>query len=770
MPDLPVGAVTVNLTSPARAQPWGYGFYGPGDPLAPVAPDQPTRQFDYPVAVNTIYTPRHTEPYSFRHLRAFANVELVRMAIETRKDQLERLDWMVKPRDNKKARSSQRDPRCQEVEKFLYKPNGVDHFSEFFRAVDEDLLAIDAPCLERVRTRGGKLIGLEYVDGATINLLVDDTGRRPRGWDDTAFQQVVHGVVWKWLTNKDLLYFPRNVRSGHIYGFSAVEQIVVTINTDIRRQASQLAYFTEGNIPQGIINAPEGWQMDQLRDLQQWFDESISGNAGQQRSVKFVPYGAKYQPFKESPLKDDFDEWLWRRIAFAFSLPPTPFVRQMNKGTAGEDQERALEEGLEPLKQWRKRLIDRIIEEEFGYDDLEFVFKVEREIDPKIQSDVDNTALRNGSATIDEVRDARGLDPLPNGLGAKPLIYTTTGVVALEDALNPAPVPMLEPPAPVHEGDPNAVSAQNGDEEQGKKPAQANEPEAGAEGSAAASKKKPDASDKVAKARKKPFTDQAQALSVDRPKALEAAATLQKRIAPVLAKGAKSVSAQVEKKLGKAERDPQIEAKAIAAAIDLSILLGLQEPLEEELEELGLDTVGQAIAAIGVSDASQLVDRVNPRAVAYAKDRAAELVSVDGDESLIASTRNMIRGVIADGLANNIGRDAIAKSIEQSAAFSEARSLLIANTEIANANSAAKKEAWDEVQADGATMVKEWFTSEDEGVCVLCDGNEAQGEIPYDEPFDSGDDMEPGHVGCRCVVTARVVESAQGADTSGEEE
>lgn len=491
MPD-PQGGTRRSVTQTARQLQGGYSgsFFGAGDPIPPVVDGQAVRQWDFPPGVNMTFTPRHTEPFNFKHLRAFSNVELVRMAIETRKDQLERLDWMVKPRDNRTARkqSSDRDPRCIEVEKFLYKPDGQTLFQPFFRALEEDLLAIDAPCLERVRTRGGKLFGLELVDGATINLLVDNTGRRPRGDTDVAYQQIVRGMVWANLTNKDLLYFPRNVRTGHIYGFSPVEQIIVTINTIIRRQASQLAYFTEGNVPQGIVSAPEGWTLEQIRDLQEWFDQRIGGNAGQQRSVIWTPSGSKYAAFKDSPIKDEFDEWLARLVAFAFSLPPTPFIRQMNRGTAGEDQERSLEEGLEPLKKWRKRLIDQIIQDEFGYDDLEFEFKIETEIDPKIQSDADDKALRNGSAIIDEIRDSRGQDPLPNGMGAKPLIYTSTGVVSLEEALKPQPAPMLEPPTPTHEGDPAAPNAEVPPNEQGKNPVKTGkEPAAGGE------KKKPTA-------------------------------------------------------------------------------------------------------------------------------------------------------------------------------------------------------------------------------------------------------------------------------------
>ena len=80
--------------------------------------------------------------------------------------------------------------------------------------------------------------------------------------------------------------------------------------------------------------------------MQLWLDSRLSGPVG---GASQAPVGGasgtKYQAFKDSPLKDDFDEWLARIVAFAFSLPPTPFVRQMNRGTAGADQDRGQEEG-----------------------------------------------------------------------------------------------------------------------------------------------------------------------------------------------------------------------------------------------------------------------------------------------------------------------------------------------------------------------------------------------------------------------------------------
>src|SRR6266849_7361846 len=79
----------------------GQGIFSPGYPLVPVEPEQ-VRMWDFPVGVNTIYTPRSYEPVSFAELRALADChDITRLAIETRKDQLEKLDWAIKLKDGK---------------------------------------------------------------------------------------------------------------------------------------------------------------------------------------------------------------------------------------------------------------------------------------------------------------------------------------------------------------------------------------------------------------------------------------------------------------------------------------------------------------------------------------------------------------------------------------------------------------------------------------------------------------------------------------------
>ncbi|OJY66433.1 phage portal protein [Rhizobium sp. 60-20] len=429
MPTLTPGAVTQSLaqfSTYATFQP-SSGLFSPG--LPPIPPDpQPVRVQDFPTGVNLNWTPRAYDPFGFPALRSFSNVELVRLAIETRKDQIERLDWRVKKIGAKRADNN--DPRIQEAMRFLRKPDGQHHFAVWLRMIVEDLLALDAPAIEVRRNRARKVIGLDVVDGASIKVLVDQNGRRPLP-PDPAYQQVIKGRVWTNLTTDDLLYHPRNRRSNHMYGFGPVEQIIVTINTVMQRQAAQLAHFTASNIPSGILNAPNGWTPQQIKDFQDWFDAVLTGNTQDRSKLKWVPEGTKYQAFKDAPIKDEFDEWLARIVAFAFSLPPTPFVKQMNRSTSETDQERAQEEGLGPLLIWAKRLMDDVIQELLGFYDLEFAWEVERDVDPETQSKIDDMDLRNGSRTINQVRSDRGQDPYSNALANEPLVMTANGYVPL---------------------------------------------------------------------------------------------------------------------------------------------------------------------------------------------------------------------------------------------------------------------------------------------------------------------------------------------------
>jgi HK97 family phage portal protein len=403
--------------------------FSPGEPTAPAYPEA-LRLWDFPVGVNTIYEPRSDEPVSFAELRALADShDITRLAIETRKDQLEKLDWTIKPRMTHRSDEHAR-ARASNVAEFWRRPDGVSPFATWLRTLLEDVLVLDAPAIELRRNRGGVIIGLDIVDGATIKLLFDATGRAPKA-PAPAYEQVIQGRPWKLLTGNELLYLPRNRRPHKAYGFSPVEQIVMTVNIGLRRQVMQLQHFTAGNVPPGLLTAPDGWNAEQIRQFQEWFDSVLAGNTGARTRLVWAPSGTVYQAFTEAPYKDEFDEWLARIVCYAFSLPPTAFMRQVNRATAETAHSAALAEGLEPLKNWVKRLIDHVIQDRAGHADLEFAWVDPRPVQPIEQARVLDTYVRRGIYTVNEARDILGLGPIAGGDQAK--VYSNAGPVLLAD-------------------------------------------------------------------------------------------------------------------------------------------------------------------------------------------------------------------------------------------------------------------------------------------------------------------------------------------------
>jgi len=148
----------------------------------------------------------------------------------------------------------------------------------------------------------------------------------------------------------------------------------------------ELQHFTEGNVPPGLLNAPEGWNVEQIRQFQEWFDSVLAGNTAARSRLVLAPSGTQYQRFTEAPYKDAFDEWLARIVCYAFSLPATAFTGQVNRATADTAQETALTEGLARLMGWVKRLADHVIQDRMGQADLEFAWADQRPPDPAEQA------------------------------------------------------------------------------------------------------------------------------------------------------------------------------------------------------------------------------------------------------------------------------------------------------------------------------------------------------------------------------------------------
>ena len=105
-------------------------WFGPNTPAKPLAPESAKgRAFDYPVGYNLRYPPRADETVSFAMLHALASgCDMLRIVIETRKDQIEGLDWQIRPRDEDNVDQDALD-RAKKLTDFWQRPDGTTQFA-----------------------------------------------------------------------------------------------------------------------------------------------------------------------------------------------------------------------------------------------------------------------------------------------------------------------------------------------------------------------------------------------------------------------------------------------------------------------------------------------------------------------------------------------------------------------------------------------------------------------------------------------------------------
>jgi hypothetical protein len=200
--------------------------------------------------------------------------------------------------------------------------------------------------------------------------------------------------------------------------------------------------------------------MDTLKQFQMYWDTMLEGDTAQRRKMKFVPLDASKIHFpKDGVMKDEYDEWLARIICFAFSIPPTALIKEVNRSVAETTSATAMKEGLVPLLNWIKNFLDRLIIQYLEQPDVEFKWKIAKELSPVEQSKVHDTYIKAKVITVDEVRSDLGKErltdeqraelnpPPPPGLGGE--IDTVTGLPKPVDPNQPKPGEVeLEVPKP----------------------------------------------------------------------------------------------------------------------------------------------------------------------------------------------------------------------------------------------------------------------------------------------------------------------------------
>jgi hypothetical protein len=429
---------TANLLARAADRAIGFidDWFGPWTP-----PPESTgkgseegRAFDFPTGWNLRRPPRSEDGIaSVTELRELSKAaELVRLAIETRKDITAKAQWTIQPRplygeSEFEARARAKgDNRIEDLYNFMRFPDGEHDFATWIRLILEDALVLDAATVYCRRNKAGGVRSLEVVDGATITRYLDASGRTPAK-PLPAYGQWIKGMPYKNYTVDDLVYMPRNPLPFKVYGLSPVEQIILHCNIVLNRNITQLATYQYSNVPRMFLKSPPDWKPADLKDFKTWFDAALTGDLIERSKVIPIPNGTDpYEP-KKDVLKDESDEWFARIICYCFGLPPNFFMKQQSRASSESYMIQADEEGALPWLQYLKSYIDRIFSNWMGCPDLEFVWEWNRKPQPLQQSQIHKIYLDSKVMTPDEVREEIGYDPL---------------TAKQKEELNPTPPPM----------------------------------------------------------------------------------------------------------------------------------------------------------------------------------------------------------------------------------------------------------------------------------------------------------------------------------------
>ena len=689
------------------------GWFGPGTPPIPVAdPSTEGRQFDYKPNVNTTVQPRQGYKVGFHTLRNMADgYDLMRIVIEAKKDELVQTQWTVRPTDKTKKP----DDRCKKIEQFLRFPDREHTWEQWFRACCEDLLVTDAWTIWPQKTKGGGLYSLDLIDGTTIKPVLALDGRRPvKG---PVYQQVLKGTIVANFMPGELYYMPQNVRTHQPYGYSRVEQTIVTVNIALNRQLHKLSYYTDGSAPDSVIEGPEGWTVENLKKFRDWWHDMLSGNLAERRKGLVVPHGAKLTNLKEAALKDDYDDFLVRHICFAFSVSPSQLIREQNRGKDEGQKDAAKAQGTRPILDFFSKQFTRMIcRDLYGYDDLEIVPQEETAIQPLVQAQIDDLDVKNGIRDINEAREGRGLQPLsPEELEAR---------------------------KPVHSPPPPGAPVPPGEKLPSEKPPPAAPPAA-----------------KLAKAAKniQPINRDRKAVTKLEGKIKKTVMAFFRSQVPVIAAALHAAMPATADKMAKMS-DAEARELLEASNIDWT---ELGPDLETVLAAIAQDGVAQGLAQIGYPTTADLLDQVNEKAVTWAEQHAADLVT-----KLAETTRKSLRGDIAAAIELGMSTEDIADVIGADYGFSEARAELIARTERAFADVKGNLLGY---AASGQVAGLRWITANegDDKVCADCELNDDV-VVPMDpetgdatEAWPSGDSVCPAHPDCRCDLLPELTDETE---------
>ena len=391
--------------------------------------------------------------------RASMSVAVARICVTVLKEKITKTQWVIKSVD---PLAEVDQSKVDAITKLLKNPNPNDTWRSLLDKMLEDILVLDACIVEKTRYPNGELGALYYVDASTIRPVYDEFGntdipievRDPETHQvetkNVAFCQVMNNsmyggpesgeIVATW-EKKDIISIQKNPQGAMDrwgYGLSPLESVLSVVNNLLNSDNYNGSYFDEGSFPPIIMQLAGQINQRDLEAYREYMYAELEGNF--HRPAIMAGGGElKIHNLKDLSNRDmqfmEYINWLSKLLCAAYGLSPqdiglTDAVG--GKNVAETQADLSAQKGYSSLLHLIKEVINQdIIVRDFGFTDMEFDWVSLDSTDPDIESKIHDLKLKNGTITINEVREADGKTPFGEWAD-QPALLTANGFIPLE--------------------------------------------------------------------------------------------------------------------------------------------------------------------------------------------------------------------------------------------------------------------------------------------------------------------------------------------------
>ena len=350
------------------------------------------------------------------NLRKFAETPVARRAINVVKDRIASMDWQIKVRRGyTEADVPDAQLRMNALRRSLEEPNAGDSFRVLWEQVLEDLIVGGFGAVEMEATDDpAQPFQLWPVDGATIQINPQWNGdaATPRYAQTTGRAGIDKQIP---LLDDELMYIRLNPRTHTPFGLGRLEVAFESITQFLaaHRYAGRLA---SNSVVQYALWLNEATPEQHDRLIRWWQDEIEGTGRVPLLSCEQKPEVLRFAGGTDADLRLAWQEFLILMIANAFDLPPMllGLQKDVNRSTASEMADEAFQSAIVPVARLLAEHITRdLFAKKLGWREFEFCFNDLESRDEIEELQIQTELLKAGVLTVAEVRQQRGMMPLP---------------------------------------------------------------------------------------------------------------------------------------------------------------------------------------------------------------------------------------------------------------------------------------------------------------------------------------------------------------------